>query len=287
MAIELAADRSAEIINADSQQVYRYMDIGTGKPSLAERARVTHHLIDVVNPDEEFNVAMFRARAAAAVDEIWARNKPVIVCGGTGLYIKALTRGLFKGPGQDAAIRDALAREVETHGLSRLHARLQQIDPLAVSRIHPKDRQRVVRALEVYELTGKPMSFWQKEHAFSEAPFETLEIGMARERAELYDLIDRRCHQMIADGLVEEMKGLLRKGYRLELKPLQSVGYRHMGLFLTGAITHKAAVTLMKRDTRRLAKRQLTWFRRDAKIVWLHPERERDQIKRLLNDFVA
>lgn len=286
-AIELAGDRGAEIINADSQQVYRYMDIGTGKPTLAERARVAHHLIDLVDPDEEFNVAMFRERAAAAVEVIRARNKPVIVCGGTGLYIKALTRGLFAGPGQDASIRDALAREIETHGLSRLYARLQQIDPVAISWIHPNDRQRIVRALEVYELTGKPMSFWQKEHAFTEAPFETLEIGMAPDRAELYTLIDRRCDQMIADGLLKEVTELVNRGYSFELKPMQSVGYRHMGLFLTRAMTHQDAVALMKRDTRRLAKRQLTWFRRDTEIVWLHPEHEREKIKRLVNDFLG
>ncbi len=286
MAIELAADSRGEIVSADSQQVYRYMDIGTGKPTLAERARVTHHLIDVVNPDEEFNAAMFRERAVAASAEIRARDKSVIVCGGTGLYIRALTGGLFRGPGQDPSIRHTLASEIDKHGLFRLYARLQQIDPVAVSWIHPNDRQRIVRALEVYELTGKAMSVWQREHAFSESPFETLEIGMARERAELYAMIDRRCDQMIAAGLPEEVNQLVARGYSLGLKPLQSVGYRHAGLFLTGAITLQDAVTLMKRDTRRLAKRQLTWFRKDTGIIWLHPERDWEKIKRLVNDFL-
>jgi tRNA dimethylallyltransferase len=286
-AIELAGDIGAEIINADSQQVYRYMDIGTGKPPMAVRARIPHHLIDVVEPDQEFNVAMFRALAIRSAQDIWGRNKRVIVCGGTGLYIKALTRGLFTGPGQDAAIREALANEIDAAGLGVLYTRLEQIDPAAVSWIHPNDRQRIVRALEVYELTGKPISVWQKEHAFSESPFEVLQIGLARERAELYTLINQRCDQMIAAGLVEEVKGLVAKGYSLGLKPLQSVGYHQMGLFLNGDMSLDDAVTSMKRDTRRLAKRQLTWFRRGEKIVWLHPEREKEKIKRLGKDFLV
>ena len=286
-AIELAGDIGAEIINADSQQVYRYMDIGTGKPPMAVRARIPHHLIDVVEPDQEFNVAMFRALAIRSAQDIWGRNKRVIVCGGTGLYIKALTRGLFTGPGQDAAIREALANEIDAAGLGVLYTRLEQIDPAAVSWIHPNDRQRIVRALEVYELTGKPISFWQKEHAFSESPFEVLQIGLARERAELYTLINQRCDQMIAAGLVEEVKGLVAKGYSLGLKSLQSVGYRQMGLFLSGDMSLDDAVTSMKRDTRRLAKRQLTWFRRGENILWLHPEREKEKIKRLGKDFLV
>jgi tRNA dimethylallyltransferase len=286
-AIELAGDIGAEIINADSQQVYRYMDIGTGKPPMAVRARIPHHLIDVVEPDQEFNVAMFRALAIRSAQDIWGRNKRVIVCGGTGLYIKALTRGLFTGPGQDAAIREALANEIDAAGLGVLYTRLEQIDPAAVSWIHLNDRQRIVRALEVYELTGKPISVWQKEHAFSESPFEVLQIGLARERAELYTLINQRCDQMIAAGLVEEVKGLVAKGYSLGLKPLQSVGYHQMGLFLNGDMSLDDAVTSMKRDTRRLAKRQLTWFRRGEKIVWLHPEREKEKIKRLGKDFLV
>ncbi|HEU4346094.1 MAG TPA: tRNA (adenosine(37)-N6)-dimethylallyltransferase MiaA [Candidatus Binatia bacterium] len=286
-AVDLATEIGAEIINADSQQVYRYMDIGTGKPAMAVRARIPHHLIDVVDPDGEFNVAMFRALAIRSAEDIWSRNKPVIVCGGTGLYIKALTRGLFTGPGQDAAIRGVLADEIDAAGLGGLYARLERIDPVAAVWIHPNDRQRIVRALEVYELTGKPISFWQKQHAFSESPFEVLQIGLARERAELYTLINQRCDQMIAAGLVEEVKGLVAKGYSLGLKSLQSVGYRQVGLFLGGDMTLDEAVTLMKRDTRRLAKRQLTWFRREDDILWLHPEREKEKIKRLGKDFLV
>jgi tRNA dimethylallyltransferase len=279
IAFEIASRLNAEIVNADSQQVYRQMDIGTAKPLPAERERIRHHLIDVVDPDEEFNVALFCRLAMASIDDICKRGKRVVVCGGTGLYIKALTRGLFVGPGRDAKIRQALNTEIEENGLDSLSRRLQALDPTATSRIHPNDRQRIIRALEVYELTGRPMSQWQGEHAFKENRFETLKIGLRRERAELYGLINQRCDQMIEAGLVGEVKGLMEKGYNLALKSLQSVGYRHAGLFLMGRMPFEQAMDLMKRDTRRLAKRQLTWFRGDQDIRWFHPEREQANIE--------
>jgi tRNA dimethylallyltransferase len=271
VALDLAQEIGAEIVNADSQLVYRYMDIGTGKPSKAERERVPHHVIDVVNPDEEFNVAMFCELAATSVDDIERRGRAIIVCGGTGLYIKALARGLFVGPAQDMSIRAALKAEIEGRGMNSLYRRLEQIDPPATSWIHPNDRQRIIRALEVYEITGKRMSEWQKEHAFGERPYETLMIGLDRERKELYEQINQRCERMIAEGLLEEVSSLAERGYALDLKPLRSVGYRHMGLVLKGEKPLEEALELMKRDTRRLAKRQLTWFRGDKEIQWHHP----------------
>jgi tRNA dimethylallyltransferase len=225
--------------------------------------------------------------ATQSAHDIWARGKAPIVCGGTGLYIKALTRGLFVGPGQNATIREKLGAEIEREGLGALYSRLERIDPVAASWIHPNDRQRIIRALEVYELTGKPISAWQRQHAFSESPFELLEVGLARERGELYDRINQRCDSMIAEGLVDEVKGLVAKGYGLHLKPLQSVGYRHVGLFLNDALSLEEAVSLMMRDTRRLAKRQLTWFRKNEDIIWLHPEREKQEIKHLIQEFLA
>jgi tRNA dimethylallyltransferase len=278
VAIEVASRLDGEIINADSQQVYRHMNVGTGKPLLEQRQKVRHHLFDVVNPDEEFNAALFREKALRCAEEIWSKDKKVILCGGTGLYIRALTHGLFVGPARHPEIRKRLIKEAEKKGTSDLYERLKQADPAVTSWIHPNDRQRIIRALEVFEATGKKMSEWQREHGFKESPFETLKIGLNRDRAELYDLIDRRCDKMIADGLVKEVKGLLDKGYSLDLKALQSVGYRHVGLFLGGSLSLEDAVHLIKRDTRHLAKRQLTWFRSDKEIRWFHPEKGRGEI---------
>jgi tRNA dimethylallyltransferase len=286
-ALALAQKLQAEIINADSQQVYRYMDIGTGKPTEEQRAIVPHHLIDVVNPDEEFNAALFRTLASRAVEEIQSRGKHVIVCGGTGLYIKALTQGLFAGPSADPAVRLRLSKELAAGGPRLLHDRLARIDAAAASRIHQHDRQRMIRALEVYELTGRSMSAWQKEHAFKGTCFDTLKVGLARDRHELYQRINQRCERMIREGLIDEVRSIMARGYSLSLKALQSVGYRHAGYFLTGAMSLETALSLMQRDTRRLAKRQLTWFRGDKEIHWLHPEGDRDKISLLANEFLT
>ncbi|MET0501865.1 MAG: tRNA (adenosine(37)-N6)-dimethylallyltransferase MiaA [Candidatus Binatia bacterium] len=284
--LELAAELDGEIINADSQQVYRQMDIGTAKPTKLQRLSIRHHVIDVVDPDQQFNVAMFRQLATASVNDIRRRHRQPLVCGGTGLYIKALTHGLFVGPAQDPAQRAALNAAAQEHGLSVLYEQLQRDDPTAGSWIHPNDRQRIIRALEIYQLTGKPLSAWQQDHAFSERPFETLKIGLCRDRVELYSLIDQRCDRMIEAGLIDEVKGLLEQGYSSALKPLRSVGYRHIGFFLEGRMTLAEAVSVMKRDTRRLAKRQLTWFRSDEEVRWFHPEAERAKIKLLAKAFL-
>jgi tRNA dimethylallyltransferase len=275
-ALALAEGLGAEIVNADSQQVYRYMDIGTGKPSLEERERIPHHLIDVADPDQEFNVARFRELAAGAIAKIHDRQQHAIVCGGTGLYLKALTHGLFEGPAQAPELRAAYDREISEEGLAVLYQRLLSLDPSAASSIHPHDRQRTIRALEVFELTGKPLSHWQREHAFAERPYETLKIGLNRERNELYDLIDRRSDRMMAQGFLDEVRSLLVRGYSPDLKPLRSVGYRQMCRVLRGERELAPALDEMKQETRRLAKRQLTWFRGDPEVIWYHPhERER------------
>ena len=271
LALELALALGAEIVNADSQQIYRYLDIGTGKPSPADRERIAHHLIDIVNPDEEFNAALFRRLATQSVEQIHGRHKNVIVCGGTGLYLKALTQGLFAGPGQDAQIRQSLERRIESDGQAALFHRLLRIDPSVGRAIHPNDRQRTIRALEVFQLTGKPLSQWQKEHAFQERPFEVLKIGLNRERGELYERINRRSERMVEDGLLEEVRNVVAMGYSLTLKPLRSVGYRQMGQVLLGQQELLGAIEEIKRETRRLAKRQLTWFRADKEIRWFDP----------------
>jgi tRNA dimethylallyltransferase len=287
VALEIAIAVNGEIINADSQQVYRYMNVGTGKPTAEQRQKAPHYLIDIIEPDEEFNAALFRERALQAAQEISSKKKRVIICGGTGLYIRALTHGLFIGPARNPEIRKRLEREAEGKGPQFLYERLKQADPAVTSWIHPNDRQRTIRALEVFEATGKKMSQWQQEHGFKESPFESLKIGLNRDREELYDLIDRRSDKMIGDGLVEEVKGLVNKGYNVDLKALQSVGYRHVGLFLSGSNSLEEAIYLMKRDTRHLAKRQLTWFRSDKEIRWFHPEKQREQILSAVKEFLG
>jgi len=286
LALAVAPKVNAEIVNADSQQVYRYLDIGTGKPSKPERARVRHHLIDVVNPDEDFNAARYRQLAAASIDEIHKRGAKVLVSGGTGLYLKALTGGLFSGPSQDTELRANLEREIAQIGLAALYDRLIAIDPGANTKIHPNDRQRIIRALEVYQSTGRPLSEWQNEHRFQEEAFQVLKIGLARARAELYDLINRRSESMIRAGLLGEVRGLMERGYELDLKPLRSVGYRQMGEVIEGIKGLPEAIAEMKQETRRLAKRQLTWFRSDPEIRWFHPEKQEREIGELVQAFL-
>lgn len=286
LALELAARLDGEIINADSQQVYRHLDIGTGKPSKADRERVRHHLIDVVNPDEEFSAAMFRHLASEIIWQIHERQRPVIVCGGTGLYLKALTQGLFEGPGQDPRLRRQLENDIAEKGLASLHRRLGEVDAPAASAIHPNDRQRMIRALEVYRLTGIPLSEWQRRHGFQERRFETLKIGLKRERDEIYDLIERRSERMIEAGLLDELRAVVAKGYSLQLKPLRSVGYLQMGQVLAEGRALEDALMEMKQETRRLAKRQLTWFGADPEIRWFQPD-QKGEIFSIVESFLS
>ena len=286
LALELGQRFHGEIVNADSQQVYRYMDIGTGKPSRGDRERVPHHLIDLVDPDQEFNAALFRRSAAQAIEEIHRCGKNIVVCGGTGLYLKALTRGLFTGPGPDPEIRRALEEVIHQDGLAKLYQRLVAIDASVTSSIHPNDRQRIIRALEIFEITGRPLSAWQKEHSFKEEPFEVVMLGLMRERAELYDRINRRSERMIQAGLPEEVRDLVTRGFGLDLKPLRSVGYRQMGAVIRGELDLTQALEKMKQETRRLAKRQLTWFRQDGEIRWYHPEEQKEDIFQAVAEFL-
>ena len=276
LALDLAEQLDGEIVNADSQQVYRYLDIGTGKPSMADRERVRHHLIDVVNPDQEFNAAMFRHLASEVVYQIDERERNAIVCGGTGLYLKALTRGLFEGPAQDPEIRRSLEKEIAASGLNSLYRRLAEIDPTVTSTIHRNDRLRTIRAMEVYQLTGKPISQWQNEHSFEDESFDVLKIGLNRERIELYDRINQRSDNMVAAGFLDEVRALEARGYSLDLKSLRSVGYAQMAKVLRGILTIDAALVEMQQETRHLAKRQLTWFRGDKDIRWFHPKQARE-----------
>ena len=286
-ALELAEALDGEIINADSQQVYRQLNIRTGKASLVERERVPHHLVDVVDVDGDFNAALFRRLAAEAAGQIHGRGTVAIVCGGTGLYLKALNLGLFEGPGSDPAIRQELEDQISAQGLAAVYQELQKIDPSVGASIHPNDRQRIIRALEVYRLTGKPLSEWQKAHNFSERPYAALQIGLRRERQELYNLINHRSAAMIAAGLLDEVERVVAQGFSLDLKPLQSVGYRQMGMVIRGEIDLEDALAQMQQETRRLAKRQITWFGADQEISWFHPETQKRQLVEAAEEFLG
>ncbi len=286
LALEMAELFGAEIVNADSRQIYRYMDIGTAKPSLADRTRVPHHLLDVADPDEPFDVARFRKLALSAIGEITRRGRRVFVCGGTGLYVRALLRGLFEGPAADPDLRRRLRRQEEEQGRGTLWRILAERDPLVAARVHPNDLCRIVRALEVLELTGRPMGEWQRAHGFAQTPFDCLMIGLTRPRPLLYALIEERCRAMLEAGLAEEIAELYRRGYGPELAPLQSLGYREIGLFVRGKAKLESAFESFVRQTRRFAKRQITWFKREPSIVWHDPDRDRSAIRQAMERFL-
>ncbi len=284
LALEIAERLGAEIVNADSRQIYRGMDIGTAKPSAEERRRLPHHLIDIRDPDQPIDVAEFAKIAQAAIVDIAQRGRPVLVVGGSGLYLRAICGGIFSAPPASQQIRAELNSLARRHGISHLFGQLVQVDPEAGSRIGPNDLKRIVRALEVYQQTGVPISHHQKRHSFAQRPFETLVIGLTKPRPELYATIDQRFDMMIEKGLVDEVRQLLAKGYQL---PLSTIGYREIAGYLRGEIGLSEAVTLAKRASRRLAKRQLTWFRADPEIVWYDTSHGPDAVSRLLQGFFS
>jgi tRNA dimethylallyltransferase len=261
LAMELAESFSGEIVSADSMQIYRHMDIGTAKPDKVEQLRIIHHMIDVVDPDEPFSAARYRLEAALAIDDITRSGKTVIVCGGTGLYIRVLTRGIFEGPGVDPSYREELEREILEKGTAPLHERLREVDPISAERIHPNNRVRIIRALEVYKSSGRPFSSFHAEHAFAENPYDALKLYLDRPRAELYERIKARTEQMIARGLLKETEGLLKRGYSEDLKPMRSLGYKEMVGVLNGVWSMEEATELVEKNTRNYAKRQITWFK--------------------------
>jgi tRNA dimethylallyltransferase len=272
LAVELAAPVAGEIINADSMQVYRGMDIGTAKPPVQERGTIPHHLLDIVNPDDAFNAAIYRSLAVPLIEEISRRGHLPFVVGGTGLYIKTLLGGLFQCPASDPGLRERLNRESDEQGLESLFGRLCALDPDAAQKIHPHDKVRILRALEIIELTQTPYSVLANKHRFKERPFEALKICLQMNRQDLYDRINRRCEHMIEEGLIAETEALLSKGYSPDLKPMKSLGYRHAVKVLQGHWNAEKALKKLQTDTRRYAKRQLTWFRADSQCVWYEPK---------------
>jgi tRNA dimethylallyltransferase len=272
LAIELAHAFGGEIVSADSLQVYRYLDIGTAKPTVAERNKVKHHLIDVVDPDEEFNAAVFTGQAQKIIEKVNASGKPIFVVGGTGLYIRALTRGIIETPKVDEKIRNYYRGLRDMHGKEYIYDILQKRDKEAALRINPNDAVRVIRALEVLEQTGESIVTIQKKHSFSRSNYNTYKIGLKVERSALKKRIDARTDQMIAAGLLDEVQNLLARGYGAWLKPLQSLGYRQVIDFLNGKQHWERTVELIKRETWLYAKRQMTWFAADQEINWYPAE---------------
>jgi tRNA dimethylallyltransferase len=284
-AIRVADMFNGEIIGADSMQIYRYMDIGSAKPTIDEQAQVPHHMIDVADPDEFFDAACYVRMARANVRNLIQAGKLPVVVGGTGLYIKALLCGLSPAATTDPAVRKRLKAEADTKGSHFLHQRLIDCDPVSAGRIHPNDAFRIIRALEVYQMTGRPMSSVQKAHQFGDNPFDALKIGLVMDRIALYARIDKRVDEMIVDGLIDEVRGLLNRGYDSKAKSMQSIGYRHIAAYLTDQISRSEAIRTMKRDSRRYAKRQLTWFRADRDMIWISSD-DRDGIRERIRTFL-
>ena len=285
MAINVAGTFNGEIIGADSMQIYRYMDIGTAKPTTEERSRVAHHMIDLIDPDEHFDARQFAETAYEKIIKLYASGITPFVVGGTGLYIKALVHGLFKAGPSDVHVRERLREQARIYGADFLHQRLLRYDPDTAERIHSNDSYRIIRALEVHELTGKTMTAFQREHGFKDHRFRVLKIGLHIDREVLYDRINHRVDAMMDSGFLSEVKGLLEMGYSDDLKSMQSIGYRHLIDFIKGRCSWDETIRTLKRDTRRYAKRQLTWFKADQDIVWREPGQLRE-IRQLIKKFL-
>lgn len=284
LALDLAERLGGEIVGADSVQVYRGLDIGTGKVTPEERARVPHHLIDVADPDEDFHARRYQELADAAIADVARRGLRAFVVGGTGLYLRVLLRGLFAAPGPDPEVRARWERLADSRGLAALHGRLRLVDPALAVRVHVQDRVRVIRGLEVFDLTGVPLSQHQRSHAFSGQRYRALVVGLRAERRALYSRIDARVDGMLANGFRDEVAALLAAGYGRELRAMGSIGYAHVSAALAGELPLVEAVRRMKRDTRRYAKRQLTWFAREPGLRWVDAPFDRDALASLARE---
>ncbi|MCY3625881.1 MAG: tRNA (adenosine(37)-N6)-dimethylallyltransferase MiaA [Candidatus Dadabacteria bacterium] len=273
MALEIAARTGACILSADSVQVYRHFDIGSAKPTEEQRRGIPHFLIDVAEPDEDFNAGTYMRLALDQIRRLVGDGRKIVVVGGTFLYVKALLYGLLEGVKVDREFREHLARERDAKGVASLHKKLEAVDPVSAGRINPNDYVRIERALEVYHTTGECMSDHHRRHGFSEQRFNALKIGLLGDRERLRSAIDERVDAMIDRGWVEEVKAIRAMGYGSHLKPMKSIGYKRINEFLDGRLDLKTAVEKIKTDTKRFSKRQSTWLRTDEDIKWLDSER--------------
>ena len=269
VAVEVAKAFETEVLTADSRQVYRGMDVGTDKPIPEERQAVPHRLIDLVNPDEPFNTGLYRRQALNEIERLHRDLRLPLVVGGTGLYVRTLIKGLCDAPPSDPIVRAALRQDAKDQGHDRLYARLVAVDPVAAARLHPRDESKVIRALEVYQLSGRRMSEFQEGHRFAERPFSVLIIGLNRDRSALYRRIEERIDWQLAHGLIEETTQLLAQGYQRDSAAMKGLGYRHVAEHLAGEYDAAEMVRRFKLDTRHFSKRQMTWFRKEPGIQWL------------------
>jgi len=290
LALDLALEMGSEIISCDALQVYRGMNIGTAKPTRSDLARVHHHLVDICEPGQDFSAGDYQRLARRALVQISEKHKVPVVAGGTGFYFKALTDGLFRGPGRSAALRSRMNRIADRRGASCLHRLLTRVDPVSARAISAADGSRILRACEVFLLTGKPMSWWQQQPRDRLVGFRFLRIAIAWDRKDLYRRIDTRVEEMFAAGFVEEVRDLLR-AYRRDCQAFKAIGYRQIAAFLDGTRTLDNALAETQQESRRYAKRQLTWFRRDPGILWIDgsegEEAVHRQVRRWLEEFVA
>lgn len=269
VALDVARAFETEVLTADSRQVYRGMDVGTDKPAESDRRGIPHRLIDLVDPDQPFNTGLYRTHALDDIARLYrARRLPFIV-GGTGLYVRTLLRGLCAAPPADPTLRAALRQEAKQQGLDRLYAELAAVDPCTAARLHPRDESKIIRALEVHRLSGRGMSEFHAQHGFAETPFASMVIGLERDRGVLYRRIEARIDRQLAQGLLEETKRLLARGYQREGAAMKGLGYRHVAAHLAGEYDETEMIRRFKRDTRHFAKRQMTWFRNEPGIRWL------------------
>lgn len=290
LAVRLALITDGEIISADSMQLYKYMDIGTAKPDTAEMSGIRHYLIDEVDPDTEFSVARFRELALKYLSEIQSRGKQPIIAGGTGLYINSLIYNInFSETVIDQELRDRLRSAATEKGNRYLYERLLEIDPEAASRIHENDLKRIIRAIEVHEHTGKPISLHRQLSRLEPPPYKYMVFGLRWDRRKLYDRIERRVDMMFEKGLLDEVRGLVEKGYDKNAVAMQGLGYKEILAYFRGECTLGEAVYILKRDTRQYAKRQLTWFKRIEGIQWLDIDENTDmeELAKKIADHIA
>lgn len=269
--IRLAKAIGGEIISADSMQVYRKMDIGSAKITKEEMDGILHYLIDVLDPSEEFNVVCFQKMAKEAMEQIYANGHIPIIVGGTGFYIQALLYDIdFTTEREDHSVREELEAFAAEHGVEELHRMLQEIDPKSAETIHANNKKRVIRAIEYYRQTGRPISEHNEEERQKESPYNFAYFVLTDERKNLYDRIEKRIDLMLEEGLLEEVKALRDEGYTKDMVSMQGLGYKEILDYLNGILTLEEAVYILKRDTRHFAKRQLTWFKRERDVIWIH-----------------
>ena len=290
ISLALARDLNLEIINADSMQVYKYLDIGTAKPSPSEQKIVKHHLIDIVEPDEQYDAGRFREDADKVIFELFEKRQTPLISGGTGLYIKALLFGLLSSPPKCLEIRNELKAESEKYGIEHLYSELAKIDPETAKKIKPKDTQRIIRALEVFKITVKPISYFQKQHGFKKPRYRYLYLCLKREKEELNKRIEERIHRMVERGFESEVRNLLQRGYSKNLNSLNSLGYKEMIAYINGKYNLYEAIQLIKQNTKRYAKRQMTWFKAQPNLIWIDVKRDNvdspiKKIKEIIKNF--